>query len=782
LLYTLSQKTCTMDQRELRELEDRCIQEDAPECTAACPLHVDARAFVGLMMRDQWEDARRVLHKTMPLPSILGRICDAPCQKKCLRGKVGDPIQIGALERVCVTLTEQEQRVQSLPGRDKKVAVVGSGLSSLTAAHDLARKGYAVTLFEPTDELGGRLLEIHEALLPREVIQDQIALLTRFKVDIRLNAPTPSSKAHEGLLREFNALYFGLDGRFTAEWHASGFDRISVHPLKQTTEQEGLFAGGMRRPDGNSSPVWEAAEGRWAATSIDRFLQKVSLTAGRETDGPYTTRLYTSLEGITPLPAVPKRGEEYTRQGALDEARRCLQCQCLECVKVCTYLERFGAYPKRYAREIYNNESIVMGTRAANKLINSCSLCGLCEEVCPNDFAMQDLCLEARRSMVRRGKMPLSAHEFTLLDMEFSRSDRFALVRHQPGHKASTHIFFPGCQLCASAPGQVRRVYDYLCRSSAGGTGLILACCGAPACWAGEEPSFQKEVDAFRDKWISLGRPKVILACSTCYKMFKQNLREIPILSLWKVLEEIELPEGERQTSSVPLAVHDPCTTRREPEIQQSIRKLLKRLNNLVEELRLSRENTECCGFGGLMQDANPALAREVVARRAAESPLDYVTYCAVCRDNLAAAGKRTLHLLDLIFPDPSEKDPASRKRPGWSQRQENRARLKAELLTELWGEKGAEMDKDRKIMLHVAPEVQALLEERRILIEDLQKVIHHAETTGAKLVHPKTGHFKASFKPYKVTFWVEYSLSGEGYIVHNAYTHRMDVSGGTPS
>ena len=88
-------------------------------------------------------------------------------------------------------------------------------------------------------------------------------------------------------------------------------------------------------------------------------------------------------------------------------------------------------------------------------------------------------------------------------------------------------------------------------------------------------------------------------------------------------------------------------------------------------------------------------------------------------------------------------------------------------------------MEDHRKIVLHVAREVQALLEERRILIEDLQKVIHHAETTGAKLIHPKTGHFKASYKPYKVTFWVEYSPSGDGCIVHNAYSHRMEVSGG---
>jgi glutamate synthase (NADPH/NADH) small chain len=201
-----------------------------------------------------------------------------------------------------------------------------------------------------------------------------------------------------------------------------------------------------------------------------------------------------------------------------------------------------------------------------------------------------------------------------------------------------------------------------------------------------------------------------------------------------------------------------------------------------IEELRLSREKTECCGFGGLMQVANPALAREVVARRARESVLDYVTYCAVCRDNLSAADKRTVHLLDLIFPDPAEKDPASRKRPGWSQRQENRARLKDGLLNELWGEGCKKMEGHRKIILHIASEVQSLLEERRILIEDLQKVIYHAEKTGRKLVHPKTGHLKASFKPYKVTFWLEYSRSDDGYIVHNAYTHRMEVSGGTSS
>ncbi len=356
-----------MDQHELRKLEERCIQEYAPECTAACPLHVDARAFVGCIARGDWIEALKLLNKPMPFPGILGRICDAPCEKKCLRGKVGDPIRIGALERACVTSTNQEQRVQSLPRRDKKVAVLGSGLSSLTAAHDLTRKGYPVTLFEPTDQIGGRLLEIDEARLPRQVLEDEVTRLSKLGVVFRMKTDLSRLEDLEELFQHYNAVYMGLDGRLASDWLAANQkgDGLGIQPLTQTTDREGFFAGGAPRPGGTISSVWEAAEGRWAATSMDRFLQKVSLSAGREKEGPYETRLFTSLEGVSFLPAVPTEGLQYSRQEAEQEAKRCLQCQCLECVKVCTYLERFGAYPKRYARDIYNNESIVMGTRHA---------------------------------------------------------------------------------------------------------------------------------------------------------------------------------------------------------------------------------------------------------------------------------------------------------------------------------------------------------------------------------------------------------------------------------
>lgn len=764
----------------MRILENRCIQEEPPECTAACPIHVDARAFVGNMARGAFQEAWKVLRKTMPFPGILGRICDAPCRDRCKRAEAGQAIEIGLLERACVTTPAPKQRILSLPKKDKRIAIAGSDLDSLTAAWDLSRKGYGVTLFEAGEEPGGCLPAIPEAILPRDVVAEAIWELSLLGVEIRLNAPVRDTHFLADLRSGFDAVYLGLEGADALQNETGG---VFVRGfIQQVTRSLPLPAGGVWGEDSERlfSPVWLAAEGRRAATSMDRFLQKVSLTAGREKEGPYPTRLYTRTDGVEPLPAVQPQDpiQGYTPEEAIREAGRCLQCQCLECIKVCAYLERFGGYPKKYAREIYNNASIVMGSRQANKLINSCSLCGLCEAVCPENFAMQTLCLEARREMVQKGKMPPSAHEFALLDMAFSNSSQFALARHEPGKEASAAVFFPGCRLSASAPEMVKRVYAHLRRILSGGAGLMLGCCNAPASWSGQVDHFQTEFSRLREQWMALGKPEMIPACSTCYQVLKTHLPEARITSLWQVLAENGLPADLSVKNVRPLAVHDPCTTRHEPGMQQSVRSILNRLGQPFEELDPGRRYTECCGFGGLMQNANPELAKTVVQRLSGRSSADYLTYCAGCRDNLAASGKRAVHILDLIFPDAAGPDPAARKRPGWSLGQENRIRLKQDLLNELWQEGVRKMDDHEKIVLNIPPEVQQILEDRRILISDIRKVIHHAETTGENLFHPATGRTLAAFKPYNVTFWVTYSISGSGFTLHNAYSHRMEVSG----
>ena len=86
-----------IEQSELRELEDKCIQEHAPTCMAACPIHMDVRAVVAEINRGDFAAALKALRKTLPFPGIIGRVCDHPCQVVCKRQEAGEVIAIAAL-------------------------------------------------------------------------------------------------------------------------------------------------------------------------------------------------------------------------------------------------------------------------------------------------------------------------------------------------------------------------------------------------------------------------------------------------------------------------------------------------------------------------------------------------------------------------------------------------------------------------------------------------------------------------------------------------------------
>jgi hypothetical protein len=179
------------------------------------------------------------------------------------------------------------------------------------------------------------------------------------------------------------------------------------------------------------------------------------------------------------------------------------------------------------------------------------------------------------------------------------------------------------------------------------------------------------------------------------------------------------------------------------------------------------------------MQNANQNLARTVTETRSRRSDSDYLTYCAMCRDSLAAVGKRILHLLDLVFPDPDAADPAARPRPGWSCRRENRQQLKTALLQDVWKEPAGDSGNgDADVELNIAPAVEAILESRRILVQNLRRVIRDAEAGGTRFYHGESGHYLGMQRQGHVTFWVAYSPVDDGYVVHNAYAHRMEVLG----
>ena len=766
-----------MEQEKLREWEYTCIQEEPPECLAACPLHVDARLFVKEMGRGDREAAFKVLAKSMPYPGILGRICDHPCEAQCKRREVEEPLAIGLLERNCVEHATGKVRIQLLPRRQHKIAVIGSGLAGLTTAWDLLRKGFVVSIFERDDRLGGSLWALSENLLPREVIRAELAILETLKADVRL-AEVLDATVFEKIYREYDALFIDrtavADCGLPLKLNSEGV--IAIDAATGATDREGVYAGG-----GASSPVNESLQGRKGALSIERFIQKANMGAGRDNDGPFQTRLVTSLIGIDPVPriqpAVAAAG--YSDDEARAEAGRCIQCECRECVKVCLYLEHYDGYPKKYARQIFNNERVILGAaHNKNQFVNSCSTCGLCETVCPNDFNMGDLCLQARRTMNEQKLMPLSFHDFALSDMAWSNGERCALSRHEPDKEQSAWLYFPSCQLCATSPGEVITSYHYLRERLSGGVGIMLGCCGAPAYWAGREELFRETIGTLRSQWEQMGNPRVITACATCQSLFTEHLPGMEPVSLWKIVEEQGLPLETDAAPGATVAIADPCITRHDREIQGSVRRLVQSLGFSVEELPLSNDKPECCGYGGLMYNANPKLAQDLIDHRSTASPHDYLAYCAMCRDRLAGTGKRSSHLIEHLFPTVPGGDPAARGWISWSERRMNRARVKEGILREVGEREGGMAEEYEKISIRMPPETRRRIDERRILENDLRQVIDLAERSGKRLLNRENGRYRASCQTEHVTFWVDYTPEDDGFTVHNAYCHRMKIVG----
>ena len=772
-----------MDGEQVRSWEARCIEEQPPACNATCPVHVDARGMIELMAKGDFEAAFGLFARVIPFPAIISRICDHPCEAACRRADAGGAIRIHELERVCVSCGYEALPFKPLRARDrKKVAVVGAGLSGLTAAMDLAQKGHEVTIFEAQTWVLDRLTRYDREVLPPSVLAADLARLHASTIELRLGTPLTgdgSGPDLSDLIEAYDAIYLGIGPEplpgLEHPLATRPDGRLVIDPLTFATSHPKVFAGGGQRYGHVYSPIRSVHDGRYAVLSMERLFQGASLTANRDNQGSQTTRLHVNTARHAPLPPVtardPARG--YAHDEGIAEAKRCFPCHCLECVQVCPYLDHFGSYPKRYIREIYNNETIVMGQRKSNRMIDSCTLCGLCAEVCPEDLGMGEVCLSARQGMVDKGRMPVSHHDFALRDLAFSRSEAFTLARHQPGFHQSALLFFPGCQLSASSPDHVANVYAHLCESVEGGVGLVLGCCGAPAHWAARGDLFDATRTEFRGEWERLGRPPVVTACSSCYRMFADHQPDVKIESLWSLLERVGLPRNANEGASVPatLAIHDPCTTRHETDIQQSVRRLAAQRGITVNELD-GAQNTTCCGFGGLAQFANRDVADKIVDRRIGQSDADYLTYCAMCRDNFARRGKRAVHFLDLVF---GGGDPAARRDPGFSARQENRGRLKRRLLRELWSENVSEPSTD--IELSVAAEVHADIERKLILEDDIRQTIRHAEATGEKLVDATSGHFVACYRPVAMTYWVEYTIEGGRYVVHRAYSHRMQVS-----
>lgn len=213
--------------------------------------------------------------------------------------------------------------------------------------------------------------------------------------------------------------------------------------------------------------------------------------------------------------------------------------------------------------------------------------------------------------------------------------------------------FMPGCSLSSYSPERVKDVLNYLSQNYTN-VSAIQRCCGMPILVIGQRELFNKKYEALRDDINILKVQELVVACQNCFLLLKENSKDVKTTSLWTLIPKLGLPDEFRnkaKDSDLVFSIQDSCPTRNYSDIHDGIRWILRELGYKYVESKNSRENTLCCGQGGMAGAANPELSKRVAARVASEFNTDYiVTYCAACRSSMYKAGREAYHILDLIF------------------------------------------------------------------------------------------------------------------------------------
>ena len=202
---------------DIKDKVDYCLNCNNKPCmNKGCPMKNDIPGFISKIKEEKYEEAYKLLSKTTVLPSICGRICPhmSQCMGSCVRGIKSNPVSIGEIEYslgdYAINNNFQMQELEK-DCNSKKIAVIGSGPSSLTCAAFLARRGAEVTIFEKYNELGGILKHgIPEFRLDKETLDKQIKKILDLGINVKCGVELTKDISLEEIRKEYDAVYIGI--------------------------------------------------------------------------------------------------------------------------------------------------------------------------------------------------------------------------------------------------------------------------------------------------------------------------------------------------------------------------------------------------------------------------------------------------------------------------------------------------------------------------------------------------------------------------------------------
>ena len=225
----------------------RCLHCKQRFCVAGCPVNVPIPEFIKEVAKGDFEKAYEVITSENALPAICGRVCpqENQCEGKCVRGKKGESVAIGRLERFVAdyVMSHTDTTIEKAGSNGIKVAVVGAGPAGLTCAGELAKMGYEVTLFEALHEVGGVLVYgIPEFRLPKELVAKEVQKIVDLGVRIEKHVIIGTSITLDELIEEgYSAIFVGSGAGLPNFMHIEGENLNGVYSANEFLTRSNLM-------------------------------------------------------------------------------------------------------------------------------------------------------------------------------------------------------------------------------------------------------------------------------------------------------------------------------------------------------------------------------------------------------------------------------------------------------------------------------------------------------------------------------------------------------------
>ena len=219
------------DDYEEHILRHRCLGglKNPVPCVALCPAGVDIPGYIALINAGRYDDAVRLVRKDNPFPTACAYICEHPCEARCRRNMVDDPLNIRGLKRYAVDHAGDVPQPSCAPSTGKTVAVVGGGPGGLSAAYYLSLMGHKVTVYEKQKMLGGMLrYGIPSYRFPREKLDAEIASILSLGIEVKTEVDVGTDPSLDDLRRQYDCLYLSIGAHTDKKTGIPGEDSHGV--------------------------------------------------------------------------------------------------------------------------------------------------------------------------------------------------------------------------------------------------------------------------------------------------------------------------------------------------------------------------------------------------------------------------------------------------------------------------------------------------------------------------------------------------------------------------